>query len=97
MRAAADIVITGRGVDSAVTLGACIHAFGWKRDKMHHLLAAGSLCGHVLECGAQATGGNYTDWQTVAETLWNIGYPIAEVRADGGIHRHQTRKTQAAQ
>lgn len=80
----ADIVITGRGVDSAVTLGACIHAFGWKREQLDQL-AAGSLCGHILECGAQATGGNYTDWHTVAETLWNIGYPIAEVSADGAF------------
>lgn len=78
----ADIVITGRGVDSAVTLGACIHAFGWKREDVDRL-AAGSLCGHILECGAQATGGNYTDWQTVADTLWDIGYPIAEIGADG--------------
>jgi hypothetical protein len=78
----ADIVITGRGVDSAVTLGACIHAFGWRRGD-HDLLAAGSLCGHILECGAQATGGNFTDWKSVAETLWNVGYPVAEMSADG--------------
>lgn len=78
----ADIVITGRGVDSAVTLGACIHAFGWSREQ-YDLLASGSLCGHILECGAQATGGNFTDWQDIADTLWNIGYPIAEVAADG--------------
>ena len=80
----ADIVITGRNVDSAVTLGACIHAFGWSRDQAD-LLAAGSLCGHILECGAQATGGNYTDWESVADTLWEIGYPIAEVGADGAF------------
>ena len=80
----ADIVITGRGVDSAVTLAACIHAFGWGRDALD-LLAAGSLAGHILECGAQATGGNFTDWQGVADTLWNVGYPIAEVSADGVI------------
>jgi hypothetical protein len=78
----ADIVITGRGVDSAVTLAACIHAFGWRRDD-HDLLAAGSLCGHILECGAQATGGNFTDWRSVADTLWNVGYPIAEVSPNG--------------
>ncbi len=78
----ADIVITGRSVDSAVTLGACIHEFGWTRDDVDRL-AAGSLCGHVLECGAQATGGNFTDWESVADTLWDIGYPIAEVTADG--------------
>jgi hypothetical protein len=84
LKRGADIVITGRNVDSAVTLGACIHEFGWKRDEPD-LLAAGSLCGHILECGAQATGGNFTDWETVAETLWDIGYPIAEVTADGAF------------
>jgi hypothetical protein len=78
----ADIVITGRTVDSAVTLAACIHEFGWTRADAD-LLAAGSLCGHILECGAQASGGNFTDWWTVAETLWNIGYPVAEIGSDG--------------
>jgi hypothetical protein len=78
----ADIVITGRTVDSAVTLAACIREFGWTRADVD-LLAAGSLCGHILECGAQATGGNFTDWRTVAETLWNIGYPVAEIGSDG--------------
>jgi hypothetical protein len=82
LKRGADIVITGRSVDSAVTLGACIHEFDWKRDDAD-LLCAGTLCGHILECGAQATGGNFTDWETVAETLWNIGYPVAEVTADG--------------
>lgn len=78
----ADIVITGRVVDSAVTLGACIHAFGWGRDD-HDLLAAGTLAGHIIECGPQATGGNFTDWRDVADNLDAIGYPIAEVSADG--------------
>jgi hypothetical protein len=82
LKRGADIVVTGRNVDSAVTLGACIHEFGWTREDVDRL-AAGSLCGHILECGAQATGGNFTDWASVAETLWNIGYPIAEVGADG--------------
>ncbi|MEM6663551.1 MAG: acyclic terpene utilization AtuA family protein, partial [Pseudomonadota bacterium] len=77
----ADIVITGRCVDSAVTLGACIHAFGWGRQDWD-LLSAGSLAGHILECGPQATGGNYTDWQDVAETIHQIGYPVAEIGAD---------------
>jgi hypothetical protein len=84
LKRGADIVITGRNVDSAVTLGACIHEFSWSREQAD-LLAAGSLCGHILECGAQATGGNYTDWESVADTLWDIGYPIAEVGADGGF------------
>ena len=80
----ADIVVTGRCVDSAVTLGACIHRFGWERDDLD-LLAAGSLAGHLIECGPQATGGNYTDWHEVADTLYEVGYPIAEIAADGGI------------
>ena len=80
----ADVVVTGRCVDSAVTLGACIHRFGWQRNDLD-LLAAGSLAGHLIECGPQATGGNYTDWQEVAHTLHEVGYPIAEIAADGGV------------
>jgi hypothetical protein len=80
----ANIVVTGRCVDSAVTLGACIHRFGWQRDDLD-LLASGSLAGHLIECGPQATGGNYTDWQEVADTLHEVGYPIAEIAADGGV------------
>ena len=80
----ADIVITGRVVDSAVTLGACIHAFGWTRADLD-LLAAGTLAGHIIECGPQATGGNFTDWRDVADTLVDIGYPVAEIAADGSF------------
>ena len=79
--AGADIVITGRCVDSAVTLGACIHEFGWSRED-YDRLASGSLAGHVLECGPQATGGNFTDWESVAR-IDEIGYPIAEITPDG--------------
>lgn len=79
----ADIVITGRCVDSAVTLGACIHEFGWG-PKDFDRLAGGSLAGHIVECGAQATGGIFTDWQDVPG--WeNIGYAIAEVAEDGSF------------
>lgn len=79
--AGADIVITGRCADSALTLAACMHAFGWKADQFN-LLAAGSLAGHLLECGPQATGGNFTDWESVPDRA-NIGYPIADIRSDG--------------
>lgn len=79
----ADIVVTGRCVDSAVTLGACIHSFGWGRGDLDKL-AMGSLAGHIIECGPQATGGNFTDWEEV-ESLETIGYPIAEVHADGSF------------
>lgn len=82
LRRGADIVITGRGVDSAVTLGACLHAFGWALDDWDRL-AAGSLAGHIIECGPQATGGNFTDWKSFAETLVDIGYPIAEISEEG--------------
>ena len=78
----ADVVVTGRCVDSAVTLGACIHAFGWRRDDLD-LLAAGSLAGHLLECGTQSTGGNFTDWEQVVDTMVDAGYPVAEIGADG--------------
>jgi hypothetical protein len=78
----ADIVITGRCVDSAVTLGALIHEFNWQPEDLDRL-AQGSLVGHLIECGPQVTGGNFTDWQTVANSLVDIGYPIAEVNADG--------------
>ncbi|MBD5606810.1 MAG: DUF1446 domain-containing protein [Candidatus Eremiobacteraeota bacterium] len=77
----ADVVITGRCVDSALPLGALIAEFGWRRDD-YDLLAAGSLVGHILECGAQGSGGLHTDWERV-ERWDDIGYPIAECSADG--------------
>ena len=79
--AGADVVITGRCVDSAVTLGALMHEFGWNADD-HDRLAAGSLAGHIIECGCQATGGLFTDWERVPD--WpGIGYPIVECAEDG--------------
>jgi acyclic terpene utilization AtuA family protein len=77
----ADIVITGRCADSALALGILMHEFQWS-PKDYDRLAAGSLIGHLLECGPQSTGGLYTDWETVPD--WhNIGYPIAECAPDG--------------
>ena len=77
----ADIVITGRSVDSAVTLGACIHAFGWQPQDLD-ALAGGSLAGHIIECGPQASGGNFTDWQLSGD-IADIGYPYIDIDAEG--------------
>ncbi|MFZ5508552.1 MAG: acyclic terpene utilization AtuA family protein [Pseudomonadota bacterium] len=77
----ADVVITGRCVDSAVTLGPLMHEFGWGAGD-YDLLAAGSLAGHIIECGCQATGGLHTDWERVPDWA-NIGYPIVECHRDG--------------
>ena len=79
--AGADIVVTGRCVDSAVTLGPLIHEFGWAATDFDRL-AGGSLAGHLIECGCQATGGLFTDWEQVPDWA-GIGYPIAECRSDG--------------
>ena len=81
--AGAQVVITGRCVDSAVTLGALMHAFGWREDD-YDRLAQGSLAGHVIECGCQATGGLHTDWESVPDWA-HIGYPVIECQADGSF------------
>ncbi len=79
--AGADIVITGRVVDSALTLGPLVHEFGWNWDD-HDRLSAGSLAGHLVECGPQATGGLLTDWEDTASWV-DPGYPLAIVAPDG--------------
>lgn len=81
--AGADIVLTGRVVDSALALGPLIHEFGWGPAD-YDLLSAGSLAGHVIECGTQTTGGIFTDWRAV-EGWDRMGFPVAECRADGSF------------
>jgi hypothetical protein len=83
LAAGADIVVTGRAVDSALALGALIHEFGWGPDDFD-LLASGTLAGHLLECSAQVTGGTFTDWQDVPDWA-GIGMPIGECHADGRL------------
>uniref|UniRef100_A0A1A8CKT5 Uncharacterized protein n=2 Tax=Nothobranchius kadleci TaxID=1051664 RepID=A0A1A8CKT5_NOTKA len=79
----AHIVVTGRCVDSAVALGPLMHWFGWS-SREFDLLAAGSLAGHLIECGAQSTGGIFTDWHRVPD--WdNVGFPVVQCSADGSF------------
>ena len=86
----ADIVITGRTTDTGLTLAPMIYEFGWDK-KNFDLLAAGTVAGHILECGAQASGGNFLgDWQSV-DNFAEIGFPIAEAYPDGSfvITKHE--------
>ncbi len=82
LRKGADIVITGRTTDTGLTLAPMIYEFNWS-EKDYDLMSAGTIAGHILECGAQSTGGNFLgDWQSV-DNMAEIGFPIAEAYPNG--------------
>lgn len=79
----AQIVLTGRCTDPSLVLGPLVHEFGWTAAD-HGLLASGTIAGHIVECGAQCTGGNFTDWRTVPN-LALVGYPLIDAAPDGSF------------
>jgi hypothetical protein len=80
----ADVVIAGRSTDTALTLAPMVHKFGWKADDWDKL-AAGTIAGHIIECGAQCSGGNcQVDWENIPD-MANVGYPIVEAEPDGSF------------
>lgn len=80
----ANVVVTGRSTDTSLTMAPLRHEFGWAEDDWN-ALAAGIVAGHILECGAQCSGGNCLhDWRNIPD-LANVGYPIAEARPDGSF------------
>jgi hypothetical protein len=84
LRMGAQIVVTGRTTDTGLTLAPMMYEFEWS-DKDWDKLAAGTIAGHILECGGQASGGNFSgDWQSVPD-LAHIGFPIAEAYASGEV------------
>ena len=91
LQAGASIVITGRVADASLTVAPAMHEFQWKWDDWQRLSAA-SVAGHLIECGAQATGGLWTNWAD-APDLANVGYPIAQMREDGEFHLTKPENT----
>jgi hypothetical protein len=84
LKQGAQIVVTGRCTDTGLTLGPMIYEFGWKLDDWDKI-SAGTIAGHIIECGAQTTGGNcQVDWRTIPD-FWDIGYPIVEASDDGSF------------
>ena len=84
LKRGADIIITGRTTDTGLTLAPMIYEFGWKQND-YNLLSAGTVAGHILECGAQSSGGNFLgDWESIHD-MAEIGFPIAEAFQNGDI------------
>ncbi|HEY3699209.1 MAG TPA: acyclic terpene utilization AtuA family protein, partial [Spongiibacteraceae bacterium] len=79
----ADIVVTGRSTDPSLVVAPLLYEFGWSMDD-YDKLAAATVMGHIVECGPQCTGGNFTDWRQVPD-MARIGYPIIEAKADGSF------------
>ena len=88
LESGADLVLAGRVTDTSITMAPFIYELGWKLDDWNKL-AAGLVAGHIIECGAQASGGNFTDWKKV-EKWDNMGYPIVEMNRDGSfeVYKH---------
>jgi hypothetical protein len=84
LRQGADIVITGRVTDTGLTLAPMINEFGWSYND-YDKMAAGTIAGHIIECGAQSSGGNFTDWEKI-DNFANIGFPIIEAHPDGEFY-----------
>lgn len=86
LKAGADIVITGRAADPSLFLGPMMYEFGWSFEDTE-LIGKGTIGGHLMECGAQITGGYFADpgYKEVPE-LWNVGFPIMEVTESGEYH-----------
>ena len=82
--AGCQVIVTGRVTDTGITLAPMIHEFGWRMDDWDRM-AAGIVAGHIIECGAQASGGNITDWEEVP-ALAHIGVPIIEM-VEHVVHR----------
>lgn len=81
LKAGADIVITGRATDPSIVLAPMMYEFGWTMEDFDRL-AAGTIAGHIVECGAQCTGGNFANWREIPD-MAKIGYPVIEAHSDG--------------
>ncbi len=83
LKQGADIVITGRATDPSVVLAPLMYEFGWSMDDVN-MMAAGTIAGHIVECGAQCTGGNFVGWKDVPD-MARMGYPVIEASPDGSF------------